>query len=129
MSTQHVSKVINCIIPVIDVKESAEWYVKNLGCAYEGEIRDQDAFIRLPSGPDINLQQVDECVQWKLNGTAIPIIHFHTDNAPALHQHLKESGVIVEDIVDFGWIGYTFICYDSNGNPIKVWQANDLLEQ
>ncbi|WP_219834270.1 VOC family protein [Paenibacillus sp. R14(2021)] len=128
MLTAQVKKVINCCIPVTNVKESAEWYVKHLGCRYEGEIREGDTFLRLSSGPDLNLLKVDETVQWKLNGFVIPIIHIHTDDANALHQYLKLNGVSVEDVVDHSWIGYSFAMYDPDGNKILIWQANDLLD-
>lgn len=124
----QIKQVINCCIPVTNVKESADWYVKHLGCAYEGEIRDEDTFLRLSSGPDLNLLKVDECVQWKLNGNVIPIIHFHTDDARALHERLKAVGVSVEPLIDQSWIGFSFEMYDPDGNKILVWQANDLID-
>lgn len=94
---------------------------------YYGEIRDEDTILRLSSGPDLNLLKVDECVQWTLNGTAIPIIHFHTDDARALHERLKAGGVSVEPLIDQSWVGFSFEMYDPDRNKILVWQANDLI--
>ncbi|MGM0882347.1 MAG: VOC family protein [Bacillota bacterium] len=120
----EVKKVINCCIPVANVKESAEWYVKHLGCQYEGELTDDHTFLRLSSGPDLDLIRVDEVIQLSQNGWVIPSINFHCDDAKALHEYLKVNGIQVEEIVDHSWVGLSFEMYDLNGNKIIVWQAN-----
>lgn len=71
-----LTKVNNCCIPVTKVKESSDWYVKYLGCNYEGHQSEVHAFLRLSSGPDLDLVRVDNCVHNYQNGVKIPTLTF-----------------------------------------------------
>jgi|GEM_PF-4339332 len=71
-----LTKVNNCMIPVSNVEESAKWYVDNLGCQYEGHQSSVHAFLRLMSGPDLDLMRVDACVHHYQDGEQIPVLTF-----------------------------------------------------
>lgn len=119
-----LTKVNNCCIPVTKVKESSDWYVKYLGCNYEGHQSEVHAFLRLSSGPDLDLVRVDNCVHNYQNGVKIPTLTFECEGFETLYKYLRKNRVQVDEIVDHGWVGKCFDLYDLDENKITVWQAN-----
>lgn len=118
------TKVNNCCIPVTDVKKSADWYVTHLGCQNEGHQSEVHAFLRLTSGPDLDLVRVDNCVQNYQDGKKIPILTLECEGFHELYEHLKEEGILVEDVINHGWVGKCFDFYDLDDNKITIWEVN-----
>jgi len=119
-----LTKVNNCCIPVSHVQISTAWYVKHLGCAYEGHQSEVHGFLRLSSGPDLDLVRVDHCVHHYQDGVQIPILTFECEGFESLYSYLKEQHIQVDDVIDHGWVGRCCNLYDPDGNKITIWQAN-----
>jgi predicted enzyme related to lactoylglutathione lyase len=106
-------------LQVRDLEASRRFYADVIGLTPSPEIRPNAvAFSTQPTGFAIRKSQVSLDVVSQL-GHGI-IIWFRTDDATALHKHLKERGVpIVQDLADSPF-GKTFTFRDPDGYLITV---------
>jgi len=125
---------IDCnFIPVRNISESIEWYVKKLGCKFMWQDGDYAALNVTLNNPVegqgnielgqamITLVQVNEVIplSFLFEDRKHPIINFYTNDIFSSHKALKENGVQVSEINDFGQVkGMDFS--DNNGHLLGI---------
>jgi catechol 2,3-dioxygenase-like lactoylglutathione lyase family enzyme len=118
-------KRLELAIPVSNLEESVDWYVKYLDCQvvwWAGPV-----CLKLPSGQELLLVgdwDTDEESIWyagRENFRSNPYYSIQLvvgDGLIEFHNKLKESGVSVNNIID-GGVGKIFSFYDPSGN--RFW--------
>ncbi|WP_246943206.1 VOC family protein [Bacillus pinisoli] len=112
-------------LPVKDVKESTEWYVKKLRAtlSYQDETKsilnlaNQSIFL-VKSREKQNANFIDSYDNEHFS------ITFEVDGLECLHllhQEFKDSGMIVGEIESRGHAGQNFVFQDLDGNIFDVW--------
>ncbi|QHW33681.1 VOC family protein [Paenibacillus rhizovicinus] len=118
-------KEINCIyIPTTDTKESAQWYVHNLGLELMRPVHENQAQLRIPSGQAIFLIRTPE--QTNLNyiqigGTEQCALTLEVNDFQGLYSQMKNNGAKVSEIEDNEGCGLNFYVYDPDGNKLDIW--------
>lgn len=112
-------------IPVTDVDQSAEWYVKNLEAALSYKDTDKailnfanQSFFLVKSNENVTANFKDK------HGNERFSITFEVDGLHALaklHKEFQQSGVKVGEIEDRGHAGRNFVFYDLDENKFDVW--------
>ncbi|AST92502.1 MULTISPECIES: VOC family protein [Sutcliffiella] len=122
---EKLVRVGTTYLPVINVNESAEWYVEKLGAVLSYKDEDK-AIINLANQSFFLVKAVE-------NGTANFIdaygeerfsLTFEVAGEEALVQlrdELCQKEVKVGELEDRGHIGRNFVFYDLNGNKFDVW--------
>jgi catechol 2,3-dioxygenase-like lactoylglutathione lyase family enzyme len=125
---------IDCnFIPVINIKESIDWYVSKLGCKFMWHDGGYAALNITMNNPKegqgnielgqamITLVQADEFVplQFTLDGRKHPIINFYSKDVLYTYQTLKDNGVDVSEIKDYGSLKMIEF-EDNNGHLMGV---------
>ncbi|MGM9951031.1 MAG: VOC family protein, partial [Lysinibacillus sp.] len=114
---------VGCIfIPVTDIEQSAVWYENNLGVKRIDSWEEGVGFY-FPSGStQLALIKVDapQPTEFVRKGKKKNVYYnFVVQDIEAARQHLKENGVVVTAIEDFGGMkGFDF--FDPDGNPFSV---------
>ncbi|WNR43668.1 VOC family protein [Paenibacillus roseipurpureus] len=125
---------IDCnFIPVINILESIDWYVNKLGCKFmwhdggyaalnvtlnnpiegQGNIKLGQAMITLVQADEVNP------LYFTFDGRKHPIINFYSKDIIYTHQTLKDNGVEVSPINDYGSLkGMDFV--DINGHLMGI---------
>ncbi|GKV55821.1 hypothetical protein NCCP2222_17680 [Sporosarcina sp. NCCP-2222] len=123
--TEKLLRVGTIYIPVKNVKESAHWYVGNLGAKlnYEDEdkaildLANQSFFlVKSPDNESANFMDTKGAKRFSLT--------FEVDGESALRElqkDLQNRGVTVGDIEDRGHAGNNFVFSDPDGNLFDVW--------
>jgi catechol 2,3-dioxygenase-like lactoylglutathione lyase family enzyme len=125
---------IDCnFIPVKNISESIEWYVNKLGCKFmwhDGEYAALNVTLNDPVEGQgnivlgqamITLVQVNEVIplSFLYEDRKHPILNFYAKDILFTHKALKENGVQVSEINDYGQVkGMDFI--DNNGHILGV---------
>ncbi|WP_127529854.1 VOC family protein [Paenibacillus kobensis] len=116
-------------IPVADVKQAKEWYMRVLGVT---QVRPEGGIVVLGNGqwlflieskdrPNANFTTDD----WnETKGFEMFSLTFATEDIVALHESLRQHGAEVEPIVDYGPCGLQFLFKDPDGNRFNVWQVD-----
>lgn len=125
---------VDCIfIPVKNIAESIEWYVKKLGCKFmwhDGGYAALNVTINNPKEGQGNIElgqamitlvQADEVTPlcFKFDNRKHPLINFYTKDIYYTYQTLKGNGVDVSEINEYGPLkGMDF--YDLNGHLLGI---------
>jgi glyoxylase I family protein len=117
-------KVAGICIPVLNVRRSAEWYIRvfNLDTI---EITDNDAGLIFPGGAIIALWKVSSPQPTEfeaINPKKVPYYNFESYDIEHSHKALQEKGVKVSDIEEIPKVIRYFECYDLDGNLISIVQ-------
>ncbi|MER2030359.1 MAG: VOC family protein [Solibacillus sp.] len=112
-------------IPVTDVDQSAEWYVKNLEAALSYKDTDKailnfanQSFFLVKSNENESANFKDKFGNERFS------ITFEVDglnSLTVLYKELQQSGVKVGEIEDRGHAGRNFVFYDLDENLFDVW--------
>lgn len=115
-------KIGSIFIPVTDLEQSVKWYEKNLGVKLIDRWEDGAGFF-FPSGAtQLALVQVDvqQQTEFVIKGDKKnSYYNFLVQDINKTHQHLKDNGVKVTSIADFGGMKY-FDFFDLDGNSFSV---------
>lgn len=120
-------KGINCIyVPVSRVKESAEWYSRNLGLPILNEVNEDStqAQLKICGNQSIFLIKTSEktnLTYTEVNGHEQCILTLEVNDIKELYEHLKKNGAPVEEILDNAECGLSFYVKDPDGNKIDLW--------
>jgi hypothetical protein len=125
---------IDCnFIPVVNILESIDWYVSKLGCKFmwhDGGYAALNVTLNNPNEGQGNIElgqamitlvQADEVkpLYFIFDGRKHPIINFYSKDIFYTYQTLKENGVEVSQINDYGPLkGMDFV--DNNGHLMGV---------
>jgi catechol 2,3-dioxygenase-like lactoylglutathione lyase family enzyme len=125
---------IDCnFIPVKNIAESIDWYVNKLGCKFmwhDGGYAALNVTVNNPPEGQgniilgqamITLVQADEFspLSFTLDNRKHPIINFYTNDIAYTHETLKNNGVMVSDINEYGSLkGMDFT--DINGHLLGI---------
>jgi hypothetical protein len=125
---------IDCnFVPVDNILESIEWYVSKLGCKFiwhDGGYAALNITLNNPKEGQgnvelgqamITLVQADEVkpLHFTFDGRKHPIINFYSKDIFYTHQTLKDNGVEVSQINDYGSLkGMDFV--DINGHLMGI---------
>ncbi|KOR90243.1 VOC family protein [Paenibacillus solani] len=125
---------IDCnFIPVKNISESIDWYVNKLGCKFmwhDGGYAALNVTMNQPKEGQgnivlgqamITLVQADEIVPltFSFDHRKHPVINFYTSDIYYTHSQLKENGVEVSEINEYGPLkGMDFV--DLNGHLLGV---------
>jgi catechol-2,3-dioxygenase len=112
-------------LPVQNVEQSTEWYVKNIGAelSYQDEEKAiinlaNQSFFLVAAKEHENANFIDSngkerfSMTFEVNG--IEALH-------ALHEDFKEKNIKVGEIENRGHAGKNFVFQDPNGNQFDVW--------
>ncbi|MER2120332.1 MAG: VOC family protein [Solibacillus sp.] len=112
-------------IPVTDVDQSAEWYVKNLEAVLSYKDTDKailnfanQSFFLVKSNENESANFKDKFGNERFS------ITFEVDglnSLTVLYKELQQSGVKVGEIEDRGHAGRNFVFYDLDENLFDVW--------
>lgn len=112
-------------IPVTDVDQSAEWYVKNLEAALSYKDTDKailnfanQSFFLVKSNENESANFKDKHGNERFSLT-FEVDGLHT--LAQLHKEFQQSGVEVDEIEDRGHAGRNFVFYDLDKNKFDVW--------
>ncbi|TMV48782.1 VOC family protein [Paenibacillus mesophilus] len=110
-------------LPVSNVDEAVNWYVKHLGCKGAHKVHDGLASVNLPSGPTLLFIQTqhEERAKFLNRGRDYSIAGFITKDIEKAFASLKENGVRVLNYRDEGDVGKFFDFYDLDGNMFTIW--------
>ncbi|WP_173917166.1 VOC family protein [Halobacillus sp. Marseille-Q1614] len=122
---EKLIRVGTTYLPVRDVEESVDWYVRNLGAALSYQDK-QKAIINLADQSFflVKSQQGQTANFHDENGDIQASLTFEVDGVEALtelHSELIEKGIKTGEIEDRGHPGRNFIFNDVNGNMFDVW--------
>ncbi|GAB6927916.1 hypothetical protein JCM10914A_18990 [Paenibacillus sp. JCM 10914] len=115
-------------IPVLDVEESIQWYIKHLGFYLHGRPNHEDmAFLCIEREKDPDVRPLfllwktndDTNMNFTKNGEHMPVLCFKTKHINALRDKLIEGNVEIANFSDEGW-AYCMDFYDLNRNLINV---------
>ncbi|WP_342554824.1 VOC family protein [Paenibacillus sp. FSL R7-0652] len=114
------------VIPVKNIENSAEWFVKHFGF----NIRNQrEGYLSLFRGnrPILDLIQSDNESRavFEINNKKRWVITFFTNDISSLHSYLKSEDVKVGNMIDEGKYGKFFVLEDLDGNLFDVWEHHD----
>ncbi|MCG3087484.1 VOC family protein [Sporosarcina cyprini] len=123
--TEKLLRVGTTYIPVTNVKESAQWYVGNLGAKLNYEDEDK-AILDLANQSFflVKSQENESANFMDSKGSKRFSLTFEIDGESALRElqkDLQNRGVIVGDIEDRGHAGNNFVFADPDGNLFDVW--------
>ena len=112
-------------IPVLDVKNSVNWYVENLDAILTYEDEDK-AIINLANVSVFLVKALENQVNsfQDVNDNMRFPVTFEVDglnNLMNLHQEFVQKGIKVGEIEDRGHAGNNFIFYDLDNNMYDVW--------
>jgi catechol-2,3-dioxygenase len=112
-------------IPVMDVEESARWYVNKLGAELNYQDKDKaiinlanQSFFLVAAKEQQNANFYDHqdkewfSMTFEVDGLSV---------LEELHKEFKEKNIKVGDIENRGHSGRNFIFQDPNGNKFDVW--------
>lgn len=122
-----LTKVDHVQIPVRNLEESKEWYVKTLGFKERGGSSGDLLFLELSQGPILLLWRTEEGSHnhFIYEGAPKPSLFFDTPNIKAVHDRLVEAGATIGPVPE-KWEGedmkFMFF-YDPNGNYLGVIEA------
>jgi len=127
MSNNILEKLEHMQIPVKNLEESIDWYVKNLGFTVQGWSKESHhAFLTLPEGPMLMLWETQDQTQanFSYNGQLMPVLLYKTKEILKLHEKLIGLDAEITFFQDegFGWV-LKFI--DPNGNMWGVIQMKE----
>ncbi|WP_158606976.1 VOC family protein [Paenibacillus ginsengarvi] len=110
-------------MPVSDIDEAINWYIKYLGCKGAHKVHEELASVNLPSGPTLLFikTQHEERAKFLKNGQDYSIVGFITKDIEKAFASLKENGVRVHNFRDEGEVGKFFDFYDPDGNRFTIW--------
>ncbi|WP_138495287.1 VOC family protein [Paenibacillus pinistramenti] len=114
------------VIPVKNIKNSAEWFVKHFGFNIRNQRKDYLSLFR-DNRPILDLIQSDNESRavFEINNKKRWVITFFTNDITSLHTYLKSEDVKVGNIVDEGKYGKFFVLEDLDGNLFDVWEHHD----
>lgn len=122
---EKLVRVGTTYIPVTDVEQSAEWYVKNLEAALSYKDTDKailnfanQSFFLVKSNENVTANFKDKYGNERFS------ITFEVDGLHALaklHKEFQQNGVEVGEIEDRGHAGRNFVFYDLDKNKFDVW--------
>lgn len=117
-----------CCLPVADIFQTAEWYVKHFGFEIKFPRGDSRLSLWNNGRPILDLvkKDADTTATFTLNGKPHWIVTFRTKNIEALYSKLQAEGVSVRpSISDEGEWGKFFTFTDPDGNFFDVWEHPD----
>lgn len=108
-------------VPVMDVDQSIEWYVRILGFKLVDRPNDDLAVLSLASGSTLLLwKSSDETrAHFVKNGETTPVIFFETQDINKLQEQLIHHDVQIASFTDEGFAKFMRF-YDINGNMFGV---------
>jgi catechol 2,3-dioxygenase-like lactoylglutathione lyase family enzyme len=123
--SEKLIRVGTTYIPVSNVEESAEWYVRNLDAVLSYQDSDKaiinlanQSFFLVKASKGENSNFLD------YKGEKWISLTFEVDGLTALlelQKELSEKGVQVGEVENRGHAGRNFIFYDPDGNGFDVW--------
>lgn len=124
---QGIVKDFTLEIPVKDLEQSVDWYMRHLGFELIPPVKGI-AELKLASGFRICLfrpDHTDETSYWYVKETDNYRVRvcLRIFDIEQLHKQLLESGVKVSDIEGGPGCGWTFEFYDINGNKLIAWSG------
>ncbi|MGD7043125.1 VOC family protein [Jeotgalibacillus proteolyticus] len=122
MAKSFIEQVHYIRIPVRDLEKSAQWYSDVLGLQLVSITEDPYAILKLNEGSFllILVPTDDETfAHFTIQNEPAFMIGFTSPNLTQFHQHLKENGVKVEDIIEDKGHAY-FHFTDPDGNKLQV---------
>lgn len=123
---QIVEFIDTIYLPVLDKKESIQWYQEKLGLEWNGFC------FNLGSGPVIFLVQVKNKEDVKLSYLTddwegadydMQLVTFRSKKIDDTYRTLKERGVRVSEVIMYDGNRKNFRFYDLNGNRFDVWSG------
>jgi len=110
-------------IPVSNVDEAMEWYMKHLGCKNAHKVHDGLASVSLLSGPTLLFIQTqhEERARFLESGRDYSVVGFLTKDIEQAFVSLQQKGVCVQNFRDEGAVGKFFDFYDPYGNRFTIW--------
>jgi catechol 2,3-dioxygenase-like lactoylglutathione lyase family enzyme len=123
--SERLVRVGTTYIPVTNVEESAEWYVKNLDAVLSYQDSDK-AIINLANQSFflVKASKGENSIFLDYKGEKWFSLTFEVDGVTALlelQKDLSEKGVRVGEVENRGHAGRNFIFYDPDGNGFDVW--------
>lgn len=113
--TTLFQRIDTVFVPIRDIKKAADWYVQVLGGTL-GWSGDDGEYQCIEFGDtSITLFLTDEQTYFEPRRSAF---NFYVSNAEEAHSYLKENGVRVEEVKEYG--AKYFIFYDLDGNCLEV---------
>ena len=126
MEQGRILGIAYTVVPVTDIRKSAEWFGKHFGFQVRHE---REGYLSLFRGnrPILDLIQTDHESRavFQVNGKKRWVITFFTDDIVSLHRDLKASEVKVGNLSDEGHYGKFFTFEDLDGNLFDVWEHSD----
>ncbi|WP_438432943.1 VOC family protein [Gorillibacterium sp. sgz500922] len=126
MDQGRILGIAYTVVPVTDIKKSADWFGKHFGFQVRHE---REGYLSLFRGnrPILDLIQTDHESRavFQVNGKNRWVITFFTDDIVSLHRDLKASEVKVGSLSDEGHYGKFFTFEDLDGNLFDVWEHSD----
>lgn len=123
--SENLVRVGTTYIPVTNIDDSVEWYVKNLEAklTYKDldkaiiNLANQSMFlVKAPEGQSANFVDIHGNERFSLTFEVNGL-----DALTSLHEEFKKKGVILGEIEDRGHAGRNFVFEDCNGNKFDVW--------
>lgn len=109
---QHIDTVF---IPTRDIKAAKEWYTSILGGRIGWESEQGEYQCILFGQTSLTLFYTEEAKYFEPRHA---MFNFYVSNVEEAHQHLKENGVRVDAILEYGAAYFTF--YDPDNNRLEV---------
>ena len=108
-------------VPVMDLDQSIDWYVRILGFTLVDKPNDDLAVLSLSSGSTLLLWKSTDKTRANFvkNGEITPVIFFETKDIKKLQDNLIEHDVKIASITDEGFAKFMRF-YDPNGNLFGV---------
>ncbi|WP_010276034.1 VOC family protein [Paenibacillus senegalensis] len=113
--TTLFQRIDTVFVPTRDIKKATDWYVQVLGGTTDWS-GDEGEYQCIKFGDtSITLFLTDEQTYFEPRRSAF---NFYVSNAEEAHSYLKENGVRVEEVKEYGAKYFAF--YDLDGNCLEV---------
>ncbi|MCU6795572.1 VOC family protein [Paenibacillus sp. WQ 127069] len=117
--------ICSVYVPVSNPIKSAQWWQQHFGLEYAVPFNpaEAQAIMKLSDGQWLHLVEtegeIDSQFPNKL-GNEMFRFTFEVSGIEVLHDHLKSSGVRIEQLHDRGSCGFNFVFFDLDGNKFDV---------